>query len=77
MKRKSKLLAFLVVMCLVMCMYVNIPTKATVTVEGTGFVATADMDWNDGIPSLHEDATYRAETIYANLPSVAISFGYK
>ncbi len=77
MKRKSKLLAFLVVMCLVMCVYINTPAKATVTVDGIGFVATAQMDWNDGIPSLQENAIYNAETIYANLPSVAISFGYK
>jgi len=48
----------------------------TPNVEGTGFFATEDMEWNDGMPSVSDSANYSGDSRYTSFAGTVISFVY-
>lgn len=75
MKGKSKILIALIALCMLVCVYINIPAQATDGEATTGFIATSDFDWTGNGPVVSGTAVYGKE-LWADISCHTISFAY-
>lgn len=73
----KKCLAAVFILCMSMCMVINIPAHATATVNSqiAGFVATDDLDWSGETPVVNNGAEY-VNTLEGTIAGQTISFAY-
>lgn len=75
MKGKSRILIALTALCMLACVYINIPAQATDGEVSTGFIATSDFDWTESGPVVSGGAVYSKE-LWADISCHTISLAY-